>query len=180
MLAHVLRWFVYWTFVHSLLDDDAFCLLSQYITVIIIVNNLPLYQFKFIRKEKTFWAKFQCSLNKLIKLMKEPRKMVLISAFVKAACIILVENEDATFFLLKIECQKSWTAIIVNHLKFISCVWERVIYFQKVALTQKAKTFTCTFFENVWSKLDLHFIGFDTVKLVIYTWVYDWHCFQMG
>lgn len=41
--------------------------------------------------------------------------------------------------------------------------------FQKVALTQKAKTFTCTFFENVWRKLDLHFIGFDTVKLIIYT-----------
>lgn len=127
-------------------------------------------------KEKTLWAKFKCNLNKLIKLMKEPRKMVLISAFVMATCIMLVE----IFFLLKIESQKSWTAIIMNHLKCIPCVWVRVIYFQKVALTQKAKTFTCTLFENVWRKLDLHFIGFDTVKLVIYTWVYDWHCFQMG
>lgn len=25
-----------------------------------------------------------------------------------AACIMLVENDDATFFLLKIECQKSY------------------------------------------------------------------------
>lgn len=50
----------------------------------------------------------------------------------------------------------------------IVCV-RRVIYFQKVALTQKAKTFTCTFFKNVWRKLDLHLIGFDTVKLLIYT-----------
>lgn len=54
--------------------------------------------------------------------MKEPGKMVSISAFVMAACIMLVENDDATFFLLKIECQKSRTAIIVNHLKLISCV----------------------------------------------------------
>lgn len=42
-------------------------------------------------KEKTLRAKFKCNLNKLIKLMKEPRKMVLISAFVIATCIMLVE-----------------------------------------------------------------------------------------
>lgn len=50
----------------------------------------------------------------------------------------------------------------------IMCVREGYL-FPESCFNTKGKTFTCTFFEDVWRKLDLHFIGFDTVKLVIYT-----------
>lgn len=61
----------------------------------------------------------------------------------------------------------------------IHIVSERVMHFKKAARTKKT-TFFLYVFENVCKKLVSHCIGFDTVKLVSYTWVNDGHCFLDG
>lgn len=49
-----------------------------------------------------------------------------------------------------------------------TCVRE-VFLIQESCSNAEDKNFTSPFFKNVWKKLVSHFIGFDTVKLVIYT-----------
>lgn len=59
----------------------------------------------------------------------------------------------------------------------IYLVWEKVMHFKNASRTKKA-VFFLNIFENVCQKkIVSHNIGFDTVKLVSYTWVNDGYCF---